>query len=173
MEPLAVALCSITPTQRRRFFWAAWWTGAPTFAPFRKPDASGGGAHSAEEALAQAERAAARSLVVGPSYWARAYKRTLRGEAPFTPRELEAARGARAAPAGSVERPTRASAWTLLGVEPGATLEELKRAYRQRALETHPDRGGDPERFRAVQRAYERLVQKIASGARPRRRGRD
>ena len=26
--------CSITPTQRRRFFWAAWWTGAPNYAPF-------------------------------------------------------------------------------------------------------------------------------------------
>jgi hypothetical protein len=37
------------------------------------------------------------------------------------------------------------------------TPEQLKDAYRIRAQETHPDRGGDPEEFRAVQAAYERL----------------
>src|SRR4029079_1450360 len=44
MSELASAVCSITLTQRRRFFWAAWWTAAPCEAPFRKPDASNGGA---------------------------------------------------------------------------------------------------------------------------------
>src|SRR4051812_25508749 len=45
---LTTAVCSITATQRRRFFWAAWWTGAPCHAPFRRPDAANGGARSAQ-----------------------------------------------------------------------------------------------------------------------------
>ena len=54
MPDLATAVCSITPTQRRRYFWAAWWTSAPQHSPFRKPDASNGGARTPEEALAEA-----------------------------------------------------------------------------------------------------------------------
>jgi molecular chaperone DnaJ len=46
----------------------------------------------------------------------------------------------------------------VLGLAPGAALVELKRAYRKRALETHPDQGGDAEAFQAVQRAYEKLT---------------
>jgi curved DNA-binding protein CbpA len=61
----------------------------------------------------------------------------------------------------------RASLWSILGVEPRATVEEIKRAFRKRALETHPDRGGDAELFRSVQRAYE---QALARRARPGRR---
>jgi curved DNA-binding protein CbpA len=47
--------------------------------------------------------------------------------------------------------------WAVLGVEPGATREVITRAFRLRALETHPDRGGDPEAYIAVRAAYERL----------------
>lgn len=38
-------------------------------------------------------------------------------------------------------RPSRrpADAHTVLGVEPGATRAEIRRAYRRRALEIHPD----------------------------------
>jgi molecular chaperone DnaJ len=50
----------------------------------------------------------------------------------------------------------------LLGLAPGATLTELKRAYRQRALETHPDQGGQAEDFQRVQRAYEKLSAQLA-----------
>ncbi len=49
----------------------------------------------------------------------------------------------------------------VLGVSPGATDEEIKRAYRRRARELHPDaNGGDPEaeaRFKEVTVAYEVL----------------
>ena len=49
----------------------------------------------------------------------------------------------------------------LLGVAPDATDDEIKRAYRQRARELHPDaNGGDPEseaRFKEVSFAYEVL----------------
>jgi molecular chaperone DnaJ len=51
--------------------------------------------------------------------------------------------------------------YALLGVRPDATEEEIKRAYRRKARELHPDRtGGDPEaeaRFKEVTRAYEVL----------------
>ncbi len=50
--------------------------------------------------------------------------------------------------------------YAVLGVEPGASADEIRRAYRQAALLWHPDRNPDPEAadvFHAVQEAYERL----------------
>lgn len=47
--------------------------------------------------------------------------------------------------------------YEILGVARTATLEEIKRAYRKAARKTHPDQGGDPERFREVQTAFDIL----------------
>jgi molecular chaperone DnaJ len=50
--------------------------------------------------------------------------------------------------------------YAVLGVQPDATGEEIKRAYRKLARELHPDRNPDPvaaERFKEVTRAYEVL----------------
>lgn len=44
-----------------------------------------------------------------------------------------------------------------LGVPPGATDQDIKAAYRRRAAEHHPDKGGDTEQFLAVQLAYDTL----------------
>jgi DnaJ-class molecular chaperone len=44
-----------------------------------------------------------------------------------------------------------------LGVEPTASADEIKRAFRKRALEVHPDRGGDPNKFKEVNEAYSTL----------------
>lgn len=46
----------------------------------------------------------------------------------------------------------------VLGVEPGATPEEIKKAYKKLALKHHPDRGGDPEEFKKISAAYEALT---------------
>ena len=47
--------------------------------------------------------------------------------------------------------------YTILGVGLSATQEEIKHAYRLRALQIHPDKKGTTESFREVQEAYEIL----------------
>ena len=46
------------------------------------------------------------------------------------------------------------TAFAELDVTPGATLEEVKRAYRRKVKEVHPDQGGDEEEFQRVREAY-------------------
>ena len=57
-----------------------------------------------------------------------------------------------------------------LGLSRGATLDEIKRAYRQLAKENHPDAAGQAAlpRFLAIQAAYEQLVGDGPSKAVPR-----
>lgn len=49
------------------------------------------------------------------------------------------------------------SLYDRLGVERGASTADIKKAYRKLALEHHPDKGGDPEQFKHIQKAYEVL----------------
>lgn len=157
-QALGVAQVSFSKTQRRRFFWAVWWSGAPTIKPFRKPDASNGGARTLEEATSEAEQAAERPLIAIEPKWAKAWMRVLRGEPVWPDEEKARAGGGRAI--AKADDGQRSSPWAILGIEPNASLDAIKRAYRKRALETHPDHGGDGERFRAVQRAYEKAIEK-------------
>jgi len=48
----------------------------------------------------------------------------------------------------------------ILGVSPGISPEDLKKAYRKKAMEHHPDRGGNEEKFKEVTEAYEVLTGK-------------
>ena len=48
-------------------------------------------------------------------------------------------------------------AYKLLGVSPGASDDELKRAYRKALRQAHPDHGGTSEQFARVQAAWETL----------------
>ena len=48
----------------------------------------------------------------------------------------------------------------ILGVKPGATEDEVKKAYRKKAIETHPDKGGNEEDFKKITEAYEILTGK-------------
>lgn len=55
--------------------------------------------------------------------------------------------------------PTRAEAYRALDLEPGSSEEAVRRAYRQKVKEVHPDAdSGDEESFKRVNRAYERLT---------------
>ncbi|MFM9194174.1 MAG: DnaJ domain-containing protein [Planctomycetia bacterium] len=44
---------------------------------------------------------------------------------------------------------------SILGLLPPVTAEDVKQAYLAKAKEMHPDRGGDPEQFILLQKAYE------------------
>jgi len=47
--------------------------------------------------------------------------------------------------------------YKLLEVDKGASEAEMKKAYRKLAVKHHPDKGGDPEKFKEITRAWEVL----------------
>jgi hypothetical protein len=53
------------------------------------------------------------------------------------------------------DSPLSASAYEVLAVDPGVDDESLRKAYRLRLRQTHPDTGGDAAVFIQVQRAWE------------------
>jgi len=44
--------------------------------------------------------------------------------------------------------------YELLEVNTDATPDQIKTAYRKKSLVVHPDKGGDPEAFKALTKAY-------------------
>ena len=44
--------------------------------------------------------------------------------------------------------------YEILEVSTGASLDEIKKAFREKALKYHPDRGGDEEKFKQINEAY-------------------
>ena len=48
--------------------------------------------------------------------------------------------------------------FSILGIDPNATPDQIKKQYRKMSLETHPDRpNGDAERFKEINEAYEAI----------------
>jgi DnaJ-class molecular chaperone len=47
--------------------------------------------------------------------------------------------------------------YSTLGVPKGASEDEIKKAYRKLAMQHHPDRGGDQNKFQQIQEAYATL----------------
>lgn len=54
--------------------------------------------------------------------------------------------------------------WDILGVPVEATREEIRRAWRRKAFQLHPDRGGDAELFKEALYAYEVLSGRWQAG---------
>lgn len=50
--------------------------------------------------------------------------------------------------------------YKILGVPRNANEEEIKKAYKRAAIINHPDKGGDPEKFKEISRAKEVLLDK-------------
>ena len=55
------------------------------------------------------------------------------------------------------DSPLAASPYEVLGVAASVSDDTLRKAFRKALRETHPDTGGDPQRFVAVQLAWERI----------------
>lgn len=47
--------------------------------------------------------------------------------------------------------------YDILGISRGASQDEIKAAFRRLAMEHHPDRGGDQEKFKNINEAYQTL----------------
>lgn len=52
--------------------------------------------------------------------------------------------------------------YDILGISKNASAEDIKRAYRKKAVELHPDKGGDAEKFKEVNEAYQVLKDSTA-----------
>jgi hypothetical protein len=151
---LSRGVYSIAKTKRRRFLWCVWWSGEPTVKPFRMPDAWGGGADTEDEARELAERAAGMPLQQIDGHWAAGFKRLRAGLEPFVTREPRVVEAARA------DAPLDPHA--VLGVTAANTLDEVKTAFRKKALEHHPDTGGSAAGFIALKRAYDSILKRRA-----------
>nr|WP_231710166.1 J domain-containing protein [Arthrobacter zhangbolii] len=57
-------------------------------------------------------------------------------------------------PKGTAVSPSGPTLYEVLGLTPAASAAEIKSAYRKAARETHPDHGGDGEKFHRVTNAY-------------------
>ena len=50
-----------------------------------------------------------------------------------------------------------ANLYEVLGVQKNASQDEIKKVYRKLAVQHHPDKGGDPEKFKNITEAYNTL----------------
>ena len=48
--------------------------------------------------------------------------------------------------------------WETLGLQPGASEQEVKNAYKSLAKKCHPDKGGSAEEFKKINEAYTQIM---------------
>ena len=53
--------------------------------------------------------------------------------------------------------PSTPNHYDVLGVAPMASQPEIREAYKRLAVEGHPDKGGDPEKFVLITEAYSEI----------------
>ncbi len=154
---MRAAVYSVSTAGGGRAKWAAWWGDRPTRRRFVPPDARGEAVdeHAARQAVFAAlsrARGVTSWREVAPLYavaadrWARGIDPVFPGDRPR--REPEPS-------ARIVRGDVPLEALEVLGLEPPVTLDEAREAYRRRALERHPDRGGSHEEMLAVNEAWE------------------
>ena len=51
--------------------------------------------------------------------------------------------------------------WSILGIPPGSTEQEIKSAFRKKALKVHPDVGGSDEAFKELYAAFEACLHSV------------
>ena len=47
--------------------------------------------------------------------------------------------------------------YTLLGVDQSSSDQDIKQAFRKLAVKYHPDRGGDENKFKEINEAYDKI----------------
>lgn len=157
---LGVYSIAPSPTQRGRATWAAWWTVRPTRARFVPADARG---EAVDEHAARQAAFAAFAKARGCTSWSEiapifavAAERWSRNVEPVFP-------GDRRRVAKPIDAPLDLSddAREVLGLSGPVTLESARDAYRKRALELHPDRGGSHEAMLQLNAVWERIRRQL------------
>lgn len=61
----------------------------------------------------------------------------------------------------SAAGPPQPECLAILGLRPPLTLEDVRQAYMAKAKQAHPDRGGDPQEFVRLQRAFDEATEYV------------
>lgn len=65
------------------------------------------------------------------------------------------------AQAGAVLSGSTETPYSILGIQPGASFADIKRAYRKAVFQVHPDHGGKQEDFIRINAAYSILMEEF------------
>jgi hypothetical protein len=154
---------------RGRAVWSVWLGRKPTRDRFEPSDARG---EAADVHAARLAAFGAFSRARGVTRWAEidaiyaiADDRQARGVEPVFPGDKR-----RPAPEQLAPRELPDDLLDALGLAPPITLERARAAYKARALEVHPDRGGSHEQMSRLNQAFDAVREQLEpTAARPRR----